>query len=297
MNISVIILSFNSESTLPRTLEAASMLSDDVHIVDSYSGDRSCEIATRAGAVVCKHEFLNYSAQRNWAIANLPLKHDWELHLDADEIVSAELMRNLRHLQDSSEADQVNGFYVPRLVRFLGRNIRHGGMFPIWHLRLFRRGYGRCEEREYDQHFIVDGPKRKLHGPIIDDIRMPLREWITRHNRWSDAEVSELCGSSGSHGAVAPRLFGNPIERKRFLKQIYLRFPLLFRAFALFGYRYIFRLGFLDGREGTIFFAFQAFCFRMVVDAKLYERALKLAEVEDSATEMEDRRLLGKRTV
>jgi glycosyltransferase involved in cell wall biosynthesis len=274
VRISVVILTYNSEATLSSTIEAAALVSDDIRVVDSFSTDRTCEIAKAHGAELCQHEFVNYSVQRNWAIANLPLRHDWELHLDADERISPQLASELRRLQDRRNSAEVNGYYVARLVRFLGRDIRHGGMFPIWHLRLFRRGLGRCEERDYDQHFLVNGPKRKLRGPIIDDIQMPIREWLSRHNRWSDAEVAELSKGPATGNLVTPRLFGNPIERKRYLKRLYLRAPLMLRAFGLFGYRYVLRLGFLDGAEGAIFFALQAFCFRMVVDAKLFERSL-----------------------
>ena len=171
--------------------------------------------------------------------------------------------------------NSINGYFVPRLVRFFGRDIRHGGMFPIWHLRLFRRGQGRCEAREYDQHFVVNGATSRLQGPIIDDIRMSLSEWIIRHNRWSDAEVRELLQVNATAAReIVPHFFGSPIERKRYLRGLYYRSPLLPRAFALFVYRYIMRAGFLDGKEGAVFFTLQAFCYRFLVDAKLYECAL-----------------------
>lgn len=274
MKISAVILTFNSEPTVPATLEAVSRVSDDIWVVDSFSTDRTRDVATTYGAKVCEHEFANYAAQRNWAIRNLDLKHNWELHLDADERLSEQLISELRGLHLGQEFGGVNGYYVPRLVRFLGRDIRHGGMFPVWHLRVFRRGLGRCEDREYDQHFLVEGAKRKLRGPIIDDIRMPIREWMIRHNRWSDAEADELCKRANGQDTLNPRLFGNPMERKRYLKSLYLRSPLLLRAFVLFGYRYVLRLGFLDGREGAYFFALESFCYRLVVDAKLFERSV-----------------------
>lgn len=275
VKISAIILTFNSEGTLAATLEAASRVSDDIWVVDSFSTDRTREIARERGANVCEHEFVNYSMQRNWAIRNLKLRHDWELHLDADERLSDELISELRGLDKRPDFAQIDGFFVPRLTRFLGREIRHGGYYPIWHLRLFKRGRGRCEDREYDQHFLVDGIKEKLRSPIVDDIQMSIREWMTRHNRWSDAEADELEKRTTSRDIVVPRLRGDPIGRKRYLKNLYLKCPLLLRAFALFGYRYIIRLGFLDGRQGAYFFALESFCYRMVVDAKLYERSLE----------------------
>ena len=145
-------------------------------------------------------------------------------------------------------------------------------MSPTWHLRLFRTGVGRCEDRKYDQHFLLtSGTSGRLPGVMIDDIRMPLTEWTTRHNRWADGEVAELeSGESG--GRLQPQAFGNPAQQKRFLRKQYNRMPLFVRPFLLFFYRYFVRLGFLDGTEGFIFWVLQTFWFRFLVDAKIWER-------------------------
>ena len=274
MMFSIIILTYNSETTIGTTIESALPLSDDIHVVDSYSSDRTCQIVRSHGIPVVQHAFQNYAAQRNWAIDFLPLTYGWQLHLDADERVSAPLAAELEELKRSEPPADIHGYCVPRLVRFMGRPLRHGGMFPIWHMRLFRRGHGRCEEREYDQHFVVDGKIAKLRGPIIDDIRMPLREWVIRHNRWSDAEVHELFHPSKSAGLCAD-LKGNPLERKRYFKNTYNRSPLFLRAGFLFFYRYIVRLGFLDGTEGLIFYFLQTLWFRFLIDAKLFELRIR----------------------
>jgi hypothetical protein len=106
---------------------------------------------------------------------------------------------------------------------------------------------------------------------MIDDLRMPLTEWTVRHNRWSDAEVEEQ-GAQRQEGRVQPRLTGNPVERKRYLRHLYNNAPLFVRPFGLFFYRYFLRLGFLDGPEGFIFYVLQTFWFRFLIDAKLFER-------------------------
>jgi glycosyltransferase involved in cell wall biosynthesis len=270
MTLSVVILTFNSEATIGATLASARRVSDDVHVVDSGSTDRTLAIAEQHGARIVSHPFESYGAQRNWAIDNLPLRHGWELHLDADERLSEKLIDAIEDVRRRGFPGPAVGYFVPRLVHFLGRPIRHGGMYPIWHMRLFRHGSGRCEARRYDQHFQVDGPTGRLPYPMIDDIRMKLGEWVTRHNRWADAEVDELLDGSG--GGIAPNFGGNPVERKRALRSSYNRLPRFLRAFLLFLYRYVLRLGFLDGRAGLIFFVLQTFWFRFLVDAKLYER-------------------------
>lgn len=269
MPISVIVLTFNSEATIGATLASAAKVSDDVHVVDSFSTDRTLEIARAAGAHVVQHEFKDYSAQRNWAIDNLPLRHEWELHLDSDERPSDELAAEINALMAAGPPADTAGYHLARLVHFHGRALRHGGMYPIYQLRLFRRGKGRCEARKYDQHFFVQGPTSRLKGPMIDDIRLSLTEWTARHNRWADAEVEELL-NPGEHVIRAGA--GDPIAEKRAQRAWYYRQPLFLRAFLLFLYRYIWKRGFLDGTEGLIFYVLQTLWFRFLVDAKLYER-------------------------
>jgi glycosyltransferase involved in cell wall biosynthesis len=269
MPFSVVILTFNAESTIGATLASARAVSDDVHVVDSFSTDRTLEIARAAGAQVVQHEFENYGAQRNWAIGTLNLRYGWELHLDADERLSEELAAALPKLTGSGQSENLVGYYIPRLVHFHGRPLRHGGMYPIYHLRLFRRRRGRCEARKYDQHFFVDGPTANLAWPMIDDIRLPLGEWTSRHNRWADAEVEELLNPGAG---VIRAGSGDPVAEKRGQRDLYYRQPMFLRAFLLFLYRYIWKRGFLDGTEGLIFYVLQTFWFRFLVDAKLYER-------------------------
>jgi glycosyltransferase involved in cell wall biosynthesis len=269
MRPTVILLTFNSEATLAATLASARQVSDEIFVVDSYSTDRTVELARSLGATVVEHEFENYGAQRNWAIDHLPISQPWQLHLDADEWMDNRLVAAIQALPDQPEHA---GYFIPRYLRFLGRVLRHGAMSPTWHLRLFRTGVGRCEDRKYDQHFLLSGgTSGKLQGEVIDDIRMSLTEWTARHNRWADAEVAEL-NEEMSHGRLKPDVRGNPAQRKRFLRGKYYRMPLFFRAFGLFVYRYVFRLGILDGVEGTIFWVLQSFWFRFLIDAKIWEK-------------------------
>lgn len=264
---SVIILTFNSADSLPATLASLAGLTDDLYVVDSGSTDATVAIAEGAGATVLHHAFESYGAQRNWAIDNIVVRNGWQLHLDADERLTPELRDEIASLPEMSD---YTGYYLPRLLQFMGRILLHGGMSPTWHMRLFLNGKGRCEAREYDQHFLCEGPSRQLKGRMIDDIRMPLTEWTARHNRWADAEVREML-SNDSAGRIAGKLGGNAIEKKRFLRDIYNGAPYFVRPVGLFCYRYFLCLGFLDGMEGFIFYVLQTFWFRFLVDAKLYE--------------------------
>ena len=269
MRPTVIVLSFNSEETLGATLTRARLVSDEIFVVDSYSQDKTVELAKASGATVVQHPFEHYGAQRNWAIENLRVTRRWQLHLDADEWLDDKLVSEIQGLPEETEH---SGYFLSRYVRFLGRVMRHGGMSPTWHLRLFRSGVGRCEDRKYDQHFILtDGTGGQLSGALIDDIRMPLTEWTARHNRWADGEVAEL-GDNETSWRLKPDPFGSPTQRKRFLRQRYNQLPLFIRPFGLFTYRYFFRLGFLDGTEGLIFWVLQTFWFRFLIDAKIWEK-------------------------
>lgn len=268
MQPTVVILTYNSSASLPATLSSVAGLSDDIHIVDSGSTDDTAAIARSFGAHVLEHPFESYGLQRNWAMDHVASRYGWQLHLDADERLTDALRDEIASLD---EATAVDGFFLPRYVQFLGRLLRHN-LAPTWHMRLFRAGRARCEERAYDQHFLCTGATAQLQREMIDDMRMPLTEWTARHNRWSDAEVRELL-SRGSQDRVQPKLVGNVVERKRALRRMYERTPLFARPFALFLYRY-FSGGFLDGKEGFIFCVLQTFWFRFLIDAKLYEQRL-----------------------
>jgi glycosyltransferase involved in cell wall biosynthesis len=272
MKPSVVILAYNAVDSLGATLAQAKQISDDLHVVDSFSTDDTVALSRQHGAQVVQHAFESYGAQRNWAIDHLPLRYPWQLHLDADERLTPELIASLQALAENPDP---SGFLIARLVQFLGRQLRHGGMSPTWHLRLFRNGTGRCEERQYDQHFyLTQGSTGQLQGYMIDEIRMSLSEWTARHNRWSDAEVMEQTRAMQTV-RIQPRFRGNPLERKRFLRGLYNGAPLFVRPYALFFYRYFLRLGFLDGREGFIFWTLQTFWFRFLIDAKLFEQRKK----------------------
>lgn len=274
-SVSVVILTLNEAVNLPQCLTSLAGLDCEVFIVDSGSTDRTVEIARSFGASVVTHPFENYGAQRNWALENLNLRTPWVLHLDADERLSSALRDSIA--QALADPQDNEGFLVGKSVIFMGRQIRHGGLFPSYHLRLFRIGKGRCEDRLYDQHFMVEGKVGTLRGELFDVIASDLTSWIARHNRWSDLEVREVLNQSGSQGAtVEPRLEGTPIERRRWLRNsFYYRMPLFLRAFLYFIWRYFIRLGFLDGREGLIFHFLHGCWYRFVVDAKLYEATVK----------------------
>jgi len=268
--LSVVILAMNEERNLPDCLESVRKLNCQIFVVDSGSQDRTVEIAREFGAEIRYHPFDNYSLQRNWAIANVPFDTPWLLQLDADERLTPELVNEINALLIQPEITP-DGFLLRKRTIFMGRWIRHGGHYPSYHLRLFRAGRGRCEDRLYDQHFIVDGSTECLHNDYLDIVASGLSSWSGRHIRWATMEAREMAVTEQKSGQVEPAFNGNPIQRKRWWRNSYGRWPLFARAFFYWFYRFFLRFGFLDGKEGLIFHFLQGFWFRFLVDAMLCE--------------------------
>ncbi len=268
--ISAIILTYNEEKNIEKCLKSIYEWVDEIFIVDSFSNDRTVEIAKKYTDKIYKHEFINYSEQRNWAQENLPIKNEFVFHIDADEWVSGKLKEELFEIFEKGDFKKYDGFLISRKTIFYNRWIKYGGHYPRYHLRIFKKDKGRCEKREYDQHFFVIGKIKKLKGCIFNDVTMEISEFIDKYKKWAYFEARSIMNKEKEE--IKPSLTGNPIERIRwFKKNIYLRLPLFFRAFLYFIYRYFIRFGFLDGIEGLIFHFLQGFWFRFIVDVKIWE--------------------------
>jgi len=267
--VTIVILTFNSAATLAATISQAQKISNRFFIVDSGSSDSTLEILRSLGLEAVQRPFVTYGDQRNWAIAQVQSQSDWQLHLDADEVLDDRAVSDILRVLEAKDGPPA--YLIRRRDYFLGRMLRFSGLNP-WHLRLFRFGAGRCEDRLYDQHFVSDGATGRLYGYMHDHNGLELREWISRHNRWSDMEAREIAGGLVQSGTeLQARIDGDPRERTRWFKKVYYRLPMGGRAVLYFMYRYFLRLGFLDGRSGFYFAFFQGLWFRLLVDAKLYE--------------------------
>jgi len=268
--VSVVILAHDEEANLPACLDSLRGLDCEVFLVDSGSTDRTVEIARRAGAAVVQHPFEHYGAQRNWAQRHLPLRSEWVLHLDADERLLPDLVTEINEALATAGPD-TNGFLLRRRTVFMGRWIRHGGHYPSYQLRLYRWKHGHCEDRLYDQHFLVQGGVGRLRHDYVDTVTADVSVWSRRHLRWAELEAAETLAGGAAGRRVQPRMFGGAIERRRWLRErVFWRLPLFARAFAYWGYRYFVRLGFLDGVEGLIFHFLQGCWYRVLVDAHIH---------------------------
>ena len=246
----------------------------EIYVVDSGSTDQTLDIIKQFTDNIFHHPFVNYSRQRNWAQENLPIRHDWVFHIDADERVSPELASKIINcFGDGVNIRGISGILVRRRIEFLGKHIRYGGIYPTYHCRFFRKAAGRCEEREYDQHFMVEGPTIRIEGDLIEATAVSLQSWTVRHLRWAAMETKQLAKGRLETGknTLEPNIFGSPIQRKKWLRMYYEKNPLFIRAFLYFLVRYLIRGGFLDGLPGLIYHVLHGFWFRFYIDACLFE--------------------------
>jgi glycosyltransferase involved in cell wall biosynthesis len=276
--ISVVILTLNEEANLPHTLASlrgSCEWAREIFIVDAGSSDRTKAIAEEFGATVVTHPFETHSAQWGWALENLPINSEWILALDADQRVTPELAREIDEL-DAASLDGVDGVFIKRRQWFRQRWIKHGGYYPKYLLKLFRRGKVVIDTSDLvDHHFYIPGPVRKLRYDLIesnakeDDIAF----FIQKHNRYATLLAREELRwrTESPQSAIEPSFAGNPDQRALALKRLWRGMPLYVRPFLYFFYRYVLRLGFLDGKEGAIFHFLQAFWFRLLVDINIDE--------------------------
>lgn len=252
--ISVLIPTFNEEANIAQCLGSVLEWADEVFVVDSFSTDRTVEIAHEMGAKVVQHKFDGYAAQKNWALDTLPISNEWLLIVDADEYLTPEGRDEMATLA-SDNGNGCDGFLINRRFIFYGQWIRHCGWYPSWHLRFFRHRMGRYENRPVDEHVVLNGRIGKLKNDLIHRDCRDMDWWIAKHNRYatlSALAMQQLEEGAGAEQRIRPRFFGDHAERRRFLKErIWPHVPA--KSFLFFLYLYIFRLGFLDGRKGLMF--------------------------------------------
>jgi glycosyltransferase involved in cell wall biosynthesis len=275
LNLIVVVLTFNEENHIARCIRSVEGLADEILVVDSYSSDSTCAIAQSMGARVVQREWTSHFEQLNWALDGLDLKYEWILRLDADEYLTGSLKTEIESKLRSIRKD-VNGVFLRRSINFQGRLLRFGSVSRLPVLRIIRSGFGRCEERLMDERLLVEGATVIFERDLIDHNLNDLTWWIEKHNRYASSEaLEELKLMRGESKIIKPQLrFSqkNRVEVKRLIREYcYLHLPFFARAALYFVYRYIFRGGFLDGKQGFIFHVLQGFWYRFIVDAKVLE--------------------------
>ena len=264
--VSVLILTLNEESNISECIESCAW-SDDIVVFDSMSEDATGNIARNKGARVIQRRFDNYAAQRNAALTTVPYKHSWVLMVDADERVPADLAAEVQSAV-ANAADQVALYRMRRKDHFLGKWLRRSSGYPSWFGRLVRLGRVRVE-REVNEEYIADGRVEYLKAHLHHfPFNRGIAYWFERHNRYSTMEAAAKLGLHRERIVLGALLRGDPIDRRRTLKQLLYYVP--FRPQIVFVYLYIFRLGILDGRAGFHFSRMRA-AYEMLIDLKVVE--------------------------
>jgi glycosyltransferase involved in cell wall biosynthesis len=299
-SVAVIILTYNESLHLPRALSHVQGFAQEVFVIDSFSTDTTVDIARSYGARVLQHPFQNQAKQFQWALDHAPVTAEWVMRLDADEVIEADLSQEIVARLPGLNSD-VTGVYLNRKTIFQDKFIRHGGRYPMLLLRMWRRGKARIEDRWMDEHiYLTEGRAVKFAGGFADHSLFDLTFFTEKHNKYASREALDVVATrlnlwqSQSGSVLSPGSRMKQAGIKRFIKErIYNGIPFELSAFAYFFYRYIIRLGFLDGRKGLVYHFLQGFWYRFLVGAKVRELEVALRNV---ATAEETRREIARVT-
>lgn len=282
----VVILTHNEEKHIARALASVRGIAEQVFVIDSNSTDATVKIAADAGAKVLTHRFVNQAQQFQWGLDNAPITSDWIMRLDADEIIEDDLRAEIAQRLPSMPADVV-GINLKRKHIFMDRWVRHGGRYPLLMLRIWRRGRGRIENRWMDEHMVVWGGRTEVfQGGFSDHNLNDLSYFIDKHNRYATREAIDVLnhriGLFPPDEAASTGKNSLQTAVKRWVKEaIYNRMPYPVAASGYFIWRYVFQLGFLDGRAGLVYHVLQGFWYRFLVGAKVSELEEAVASMHD----------------
>lgn len=273
LDLTVIILTYNEEIHIRRCLENVAPIAREIFIIDSYSTDRTLEIASEFPNVrVLQNKWENnHAKQFNWGLDNAPIQTEWVLRLDADEYLSKELIDRMNQELESMD-NEISSVSIRRKNYFLGRCIK-GGVGKKFFIRLFRNGAARSEMRLMDEHItVLCGKTVEWEEAFYDNNLNNLSWWTTKHNGYAIREAASILDSEyGFSDSDACENLGHSANSVRHNKSRYVRLPLFVRSFAYFLYRFFIKGGCLEGKEGLIWCILQGWWYRTLVDAKIFE--------------------------
>ncbi len=281
VDLTVVILTKNEEKNLKKCIESFRGIAKRFVVIDSGSTDETEMLCRKLdnelrtvgeGLDFFKHPWASYADQFNWGLDNTGISTEWTMRMDADEELMEDLAREidekLKILQEP-----INGVILRRRTIFMGKWIRHGGRYPELLLRIFRTGKARCEMKMMDEHLILsEGMSVTFEYDLVDNNQKNLDWWTAKHNWYSNREVLDYQMNLKRDNLEEKGGSSRQARIKRIVKNLgYYNMPKFFRAHLYFLYRYWIRLGFLDGKEGRIYHFLQAYWYRFLVDAKIYQ--------------------------
>lgn len=269
-SITAIILTFNEEKHIRRCLNSLNGLVDDIVIVDSFSDDNTINIINENKKIrIFQNYFINQGKQINWAIKNIEFKTNWIFRIDADEIASEVLKKDILNNLDSI-SKTYNGISIIRKLKFFNKEIAFGGQFPHKTLRFWKKNKGRSQEIWLDEQLEVDGDIYFSNAYITDENLNKLSWWVNKHKKYAERE------------AISYYLYKNKKEELNYNKneaqknkiykyKIYYRLPIFLRPILLFVYNYLIKLGFLSSWQGLVYYLIQMIWLRMMTDIFIFK--------------------------
>ena len=279
-DLTAIILTKNEEKNIEECIKSIKNVVKRIVVVDSGSTDNTIEIAKKYGADVYYNKFEYYAKQFNWGIDNTSIDTKWILRLDADERLTPNLCDEIKKMLKLHENDDVNGFTMEAWLYFMGRKLKYGGNKKR-KLMIFKRGIGRIEDRRRDAHTIIsEGLSISLKEKFLHYDFKDLDSHISKYNWYATREMQDYIEYKQGLGNndISDKTI-NKTRKKKF--GIYYNAPMFTRAWMLFIYNYIFRLGFLDGKEGYMFHYYESYWYRYLVDSKIFEHEKMGKEFEE----------------
>lgn len=284
VDVTVVILTKNEQKNLRKCIESFSGIVKRFVIVDSFSTDGTEELCHQLDGELrligsqldfYQNKWVDYATQLNWGLTNTSISTEWTMRFDSDEELLPELAKEIDETLGNLEVP-INGVILRRRMYFMGKFIKHGGRYPELLLRIFRTGKAKCEQKIMDEHMILsEGTTITFKNDLIDNNQKDLDWWTSKHNWYSNREVLDYqmtlkhqVDESLAKGGISS---GQASVKRKIKNKGYYNLPKFWRAHLYFLYRYYLKLGFLDGTEGKIYHFLQAYWYRYLVDAKMFE--------------------------
>ena len=240
-DLTTIILTFNEEKNIADAINSVKDVSKRVVVIDSFSTDKTVEIAKSLGAEIFQNKWINYATQYQYGIDVSNITTKWILRLDADERLTNQSAKEINELCDNNTNTDVNGIIIRLEVNFLGKSLKHGGIYPLKVLRIYKNNIGYIESRNMDEHIVLkEGKTIEMKTDCLHHDYKDLSTWIDKHNKYSSREVIDYYENIESEKELIS--LNKSAKIKRFIKfNIYYKLPLGTRAHLYYLYRYYFK--------------------------------------------------------
>ena len=273
MNVSILILTKNEQQDLPGCLESVSCF-DDITVYDSYSTDKTRDIAESAGAHIVERPFDNWASHQNWALRHIEFRYPWVFYIDADERLTLEAAAELQEIAGGSDSNCV-AYRIRRRDFFQERQLRYSQTSP-WYIRFFRPEFVHYE-RLVNPVTVVDGQIGELINPLDHyPFSKGLTHWFARHNSYSTLEAEQILQNciDKRHFSLSSAFLEPDFNRRRYnQKELFYLLPA--RPLIKFLLIYIVKRGFLDGRSGLTYALLQSI-YETMICLKVQELKQKL---------------------